>query len=105
MKLQDLNRSFAKVLAAIAIAFMISAAPAQAQGRSGVRITVTTQYRMAGGASGVCSWQLGELSFITISRPKRYRRLYKQRIFPRSKWPLLIYTAAGWMDAKLMLHR
>jgi hypothetical protein len=31
MKLQDLNRSFAKVLAAVAIAFTISAAPAHAQ--------------------------------------------------------------------------
>ena len=101
MKLQDLNRSFAKVLAAVAIAFTISAAPAQAQQ---AQWGADRCYYIAQGGQWVrqgCMLQLNgnqfyydiRTSVMTDPRTRSSFRLAQQN------GRLYVNAGTGWVDA------
>lgn len=99
MKLQILNGSFNKVLATVAIAFVISAAPAQAQqGQWGA----DRCYYLAQGGQWVrqgCAMATGGGQFyydFATQIVTDYRTNYEYFMGQNGRW--LIYTAAGWMD-------
>ena len=96
MKLQDLNRSFTKVLAAVAIAFMISAAPAQAQGQWGADrcyYAVQNGQMVRQGCMQTGNLYRDYTNVITDLQTG-------QKFFQGQNGRMLILTTAGWVDAQ-----
>jgi hypothetical protein len=105
MKLQDLNRSFAKVLAAVAIAFMISAAPAQAQqAQWGAD---NCYYAVQGGrwVRQGCVLSSGGSQYYHDDATNVFRDLRTNiSYFQGQDGRMLILTSSGWMDAQAYLQ-
>jgi hypothetical protein len=105
MKLQDLNHSFAKVLAAVAIAFMISAAPAQAQQ---AQWGADNCYYAAQGGRWVrqgCVLSSGGSQYYHDDATNVFRDLRTNISYFRGQdGRLWILASSGWMDAQAYLQ-